>query len=69
VPKYGLTVGLDTISSLSKKAILVMTGKEKKYAFKKLSFKKKFTVSWPSSIIYKCKNAKIYVDKGANINS
>jgi len=68
VPKYGLTVGLRTISSLSKKAILVMTGKEKKYAFKKLSLKKQFTISWPSSIIYKCKNAKIYIDKKANIN-
>ena len=68
VPKYGLTVGLHTICSLSNKAILVMTGKEKKYALKKLIFKKKFTKSWPSSIIYKCKNAKIYIDKKANIN-
>ena len=68
VPKYGLTVGLRTISSLSKKAILVMAGKEKKYAFKKLSFKKKFTISWPSSIIYKCKKAKIYIDKEASVN-
>ena len=24
-------------------------------------FKKKFTISWPSSIIYKCKKAKIYI--------
>ncbi len=68
VPKYGLTVGLHTIFSLSKKAILVMTGKEKNYALKKLTLKKQFTNSWPSSIIYKCKNAKIYIDKKANIN-
>ncbi len=63
VPKYGLTVGLNTIASLSKNAILVMTGKEKKIAYKKIISLEKFDKSWPSSIIYKCKNKKIYIDK------
>ena len=40
VPKYGLTVGLHTISSLSKKAILVMTGKEKSMLSKNYHLKK-----------------------------
>ncbi len=63
VPKYGLTVGLSTISQLSKKAILVLTGNEKKYAYKVLLKKKKFNSNWPSSIIYKCNKYKIYIDK------
>jgi len=63
VPKYGLTVGLDTISKLSKKAILVLTGKEKKYALKILYNLNKFDISWPASIIYRCKKNKIYIDK------
>ena len=63
VPKFGLTVGLKTIFSLSKIAILVLAGKEKKQAFKKISSLKKFDKSWPSSIIHKCKNNKIYIDK------
>jgi glucosamine-6-phosphate deaminase len=63
VPKFGLTVGLKTIFSLSKTAILVLVGKEKKQAFKKISSLKKFDKSWPASIIYKCKNNKIYIDK------
>ncbi len=63
VPKYGLTVGLKTISSLSKNAILVLTGKEKSIAFKNISSLKDYDNSWPASIIYKCKNNKIYVDK------
>ena len=62
VPKYGLTVGLKTISSLSKRVILVLTGKEKRLAFKTLNLKK-FDISWPASIVFKCKNYKIYVDK------
>ena len=63
VPKYGLTVGLNTIYSLSKKAVLVLTGKEKQYALKNILKNNKFNHSWPSSIIYKCKNANIYIDK------
>ena len=63
VPKFGLTVGLKTIFSLSKTAILVLVGKEKKQAFKKISSLKKFDKSWPASIIHKCKNNKIYIDK------
>jgi glucosamine-6-phosphate deaminase len=63
VPQYGLTVGLKTISSLSKRVILVLSGKEKRLAFKKLSGLKKFNISWPASIIFKCKKYKIYADK------
>ena len=63
VPQYGLTVGLKTISSLSNKVILVLTGKEKRLAFKTISSMKKFDRSWPASIIYKCKKYKIYIDK------
>ena len=63
VPQYGLTVGLKTIFSLSKKGILVLTGKEKKRAFRRLQQLNKFDVSWPASIIFKCKKYKIYTDK------
>jgi len=63
VPKYGLTVGLNTISSLSKMGILVLTGKEKKYSYQKVKSLNKFDISWPASIIYKCKIKKIYIDK------
>ena len=63
VPKFGLTVGLKTIFSLSKTAILVLAGKEKKDAFNKITSMQKFNKSWPASIIHKCRNKKIYIDK------
>ena len=63
VPKYGLTVGLNTISNLSKKAILVLAGKEKKMAYKKIIEYNKFNKNWPASIVFKCKKYKIYTDK------
>lgn len=63
VPKYGLTVGLNTISSLSKMSILVLAGKEKKYSYQRVKSLNKFDKSWPASIIYQCKNKKIYIDE------
>jgi len=65
VPKYGLTVGLKTIYSLSKQGILVLTGKKKRRAYQKINSLKKFDREWPASIIYKCKKNSIYVDKKA----
>ena len=63
VPKYGLTVGLNTISSLSKSAVLVLAGKEKRTAYQKISNAKKYDQTWPASIIHSCKKNKIYIDK------
>ena len=65
VPKYGLTVGLKSIYSLSKQGILVLTGKQKRRAYQKINSLKKFDREWPASIIYKCKKNSIYVDKKA----
>ena len=65
VPKYGLTVGLKTIYSLSKQGILVLVGKQKRRAYQKINILKKFDREWPASIIYKCKKNSIYVDKKA----
>ena len=66
VPKFGLTVGLNTISQHSKLAILVLAGKEKKLAYQKIFEKPKFRNDWPASIIYDCKKFKIYVDQKAS---
>jgi glucosamine-6-phosphate deaminase len=63
VPHYGLTVGLNTISSLSKRVVLVLTGKEKRLAYKTLNSMKNFDLNWPASIIFKCKKYNIYIDK------
>tara|TARA_B110000305_G_C19464409_1_gene656886 strand:+ start:7602 stop:8369 length:768 start_codon:yes stop_codon:yes gene_type:complete len=63
VPKFGLTVGLKTITELSKSAVLVLTGKEKNHAFFQTIVNKRFYSKWPASIIYDCKKPKIYRDK------
>ena len=65
VPKYGITVGLGTIHKLTKKAILVLSGKEKRRAAKIILNKKLFNRNWPATIIHKCKKKSIYIDKDA----
>ena len=62
VPKYGITVGLNTIATLSKSATLVLTGNEKKYAFSMTTQNGRFNNKWPASIIYKCKKYRIFTD-------
>ena len=62
VPKYGITVGLNTIATLSKSATLVLTGNEKKYAFSMTTQNGRFNKKWPASIIYKCKKYRIFTD-------
>jgi len=65
VPKFGITVGLGTIHKLSKKAILVLSGKEKREAADVILSKKLFNKQWPVSIVYKCKKKLIYIGKDA----
>ena len=65
VPKYGITVGLGTISQLTKLAIIVLSGKEKRLAVQNIIYRKTFSNKWPSTIIHKCKKKLIYVDQSA----
>ena len=65
VPKFGITVGLGTIHKLSKKAILVLSGKEKRKSADVILSKKLFYKQCPASIVYKCKKKLIHIDRDA----
>jgi glucosamine-6-phosphate deaminase len=62
VPQYGVSVGLATITELSKRVILVLTGSDKRYALKTIIGSREFTSVWPASVIYRCRNASIWLD-------
>ncbi|MFV0431058.1 MAG: 6-phosphogluconolactonase [Alphaproteobacteria bacterium] len=66
VPLYGLTVGLKTISEQSKQVSLIINGKHKKPAARRVLSAEKFDETWPVSIIYECKNVSIYLEKSCN---
>lgn len=65
VPKYGVTVGLGTISEYSKEVVLVMHGKDKRESVKKITELGNFSLEWPASFIFECKNASVVIDKEA----
>ncbi len=66
VPEYGLTVGLGTIKSQSKKISLIINGAHKKDAAKRLLSLEAFDETWPVSIIHECDHVNIYLDAASN---
>jgi glucosamine-6-phosphate deaminase len=65
VPKYGVSVGLGTICSLSQRAVLVIHGAYKQGAVRRLAGCVDFTPDWPASLIYRCQGGQIWLDQPA----
>ena len=65
VPLYGVTVGPRTISSLSKKAIMILQGSHKRLAFTRITSAKMYESDWPATIISECLNPHIFADEAA----
>lgn len=66
VPSYGVTVGIDTIASLSKKVTMIIHGRHKREAVKELLKRSAYDPTWPASIFYECANRELVVDIEAN---
>lgn len=62
VPRHGVSVGLATISSQSRAAVLVAHGAHKADAIARTLALDAFDPSWPASIIYSCANPSIITD-------
>ncbi len=65
VPTHGVTVGLGTISDLSKSVILVAHGEEKRETVRWVRGATAYDASWPATIIQGCRQADFYVDRAA----
>lgn len=66
VPQYGVTVGIDTIASLSKRVVMVMHGKHKKKAVSELLKRRAYDSDWPASVFFECANRQLVIDNEAN---
>lgn len=62
VPQYGVTVGIDTIASLSKKVTMVIHGRHKKEAVIELLKRSKYDSTWPASIFHECAKRELVID-------
>lgn len=65
VPEYGVSVGLGTIATLSRRVVLVIHGSEKNHAVRKLASLRDFTSEWPASVIYRCRHPLVLLDHAA----
>lgn len=65
VPRHGVSVGLGTISRLSKAVVLVIHGMNKRKAVRVLLSLRDFSRAWPVSIVFRCARARILLDRAA----
>jgi len=65
VPRYGVTVGVETIARHSKAAVMIVWGEGKRLAFQKLAAARGYDPDWPASVICMCREAEILADKAA----
>ncbi len=65
VPKYGVTVGLATISELSRRVAFIAHGAGKIDSIKRIVVAGAFDPSWPATMIYNCTNVQLMLDEVA----
>lgn len=67
VPEYGVTVGVATITELSRRAVMVIHGEDKRTAAARLRGIEHYDPYWPATLLGSCRNAALYVDQAAVI--
>jgi glucosamine-6-phosphate deaminase len=65
VPRYGVTVGIATIATLTRRAILVAPGRSKHTAVARIAAGSGYDPSWPATVLNACRHPSLYTDKDA----
>jgi glucosamine-6-phosphate deaminase len=66
VPTHGVSVGLDTIISTSRRVRLVIHGSNKRIAAQRVLAASDFDPDWPATFIHRCREAQIWLDIAAH---
>jgi glucosamine-6-phosphate deaminase len=64
VPRYGVSVGLGTIAD-ARRCRLVIHGRDKQLAARRLLARDRFDASWPASIVHDVADGQIWLDRAA----
>lgn len=64
VPRFGVTVGIGTISQARETGMLVW-GEDKRRAFRHLAAATGYDPAWPATVWTACRNATLYADRDA----
>jgi glucosamine-6-phosphate deaminase len=65
VPTHGVSVGVATIAELSRRAVLVMRGADKRLAAARVTGARSYEPAWPATIIHECRRGRILLDRAA----
>ena len=65
VPRFGVTVGVDTIARHSRAAVMILWGVGKRVAFARISSARGYEPDWPATIVTECRQARIVADAAA----
>ncbi|WP_426594980.1 6-phosphogluconolactonase [Cellulomonas sp. McL0617] len=65
VPEHGVTVGVDTIASLSHEVVMIVSGEHKRHAFHRLASADAYESDWPATVAVECKNPTLVADSAA----
>lgn len=63
VPRYGLTVGIATIVTLSRRAVLVAPGRSKRTAVARIAGSCGYDPTWPATAVSACHRPSLYTDE------
>ncbi|QNA92369.1 MULTISPECIES: 6-phosphogluconolactonase [unclassified Microbacterium] len=67
VPRKGVTVGVDTIASLSAEVVMILTGVNKREAYARITAADAYDPDWPATIITECREPVLFADRGAAV--
>lgn len=62
VPRFGVTVGIRTISELSRRMVMLILGEHKTTAFQRITTTDGYDPSWPATVVVLGENSHIYAD-------
>ncbi|MFZ5673694.1 MAG: 6-phosphogluconolactonase [Pseudomonadota bacterium] len=65
VPRFGVTVGIDTIARHSRQAVMIVWGEGKRLAFERLSKAQAYDPDWPASVVSICRGRDMLADEAA----
>jgi glucosamine-6-phosphate deaminase len=65
VPAHGISVGVGTIRTTSRRAVLVATGAGKGSAVQRICAADDYDPGWPSTVLVRCSDASLYTDPAA----
>lgn len=65
VPRFGVTVGIATIRSLSATVVMLCHGRDKGRAVARLAAAVSYEPDWPATVVTQCRSPRLLIDRAA----